>query len=85
MLQLFKEVKLMLSNYQQFLYGPVANFPVLMLVLVLLWSLAWKGLALWRSAKSEQKYWFIAFLVFNTLGVLPIIYFVFFQKKKKSK
>ncbi len=41
---------------------------------LLIWSLFWKGLALWRSARSGQKYWFIALLVVNTVGVLEIIY-----------
>jgi len=75
----------MLSDYRQFLYGPLGNFPILLLVVVLAWSLVWKGLALWKSAKNSQKYWFVAFLILNTLGVLPIIYLAFFQKKKKSK
>jgi len=75
----------MLSNYQQFFYGSLGNLSVVMIGLIIVWSLVWKGLALWRSAKNDQKYWFIAFLIFNTVGVLPIIYFVFFQKKGKSK
>lgn len=43
-------------------------------VLVILWSLVWKGLALWRAAKRDDMWWFIAFLVLNTLGILEIIY-----------
>lgn len=44
------------------------------LVLVLLWSLFWKGLALWHSAQRGQNWWFIILLIVNTIGILEIIY-----------
>ncbi len=44
------------------------------LILVVAWSLIWKGLALWRAANRGDKWWFIAFLIVNTLGILEIIY-----------
>jgi len=50
--------------------------------LVLLWTLPWKGLALWKSAKNNHKWWFIALLVLNTMAILEIIYIFFFSKKK---
>ncbi len=43
-------------------------------VLAVIWSLLWKGLALWRSAKRGDMWWFIAFLFINTLGILEIVY-----------
>jgi len=50
--------------------------------LVLLWTLPWKGLALWKAARNENKWWFIALLVLNTMAILEIIYIFFFSKKK---
>jgi len=50
--------------------------------LILLWTLPWKGLALWKAAKNEHKWWFIALLVLNTMALLEIIYIFFFSKKK---
>ncbi len=44
------------------------------LVLLVLWSLFWKGLALWHSGRRGQYTWFIILLVVNTLGILEIIY-----------
>lgn len=58
------------------------SIPPLGLFLFLIWSLIWKGLALWRAAKLEQRNWFIAILVFNTGGILEIIYLFTFAKKK---
>jgi len=52
-------------------------------ILLVLWALGWKGYALWRAAKNDQKYWYIAILVINLLGILEIVYLVFFQKKGK--
>lgn len=50
-------------------------------ILLLAWSLAWKGWALWRAAKNDQKAWYIAVLLINFFGLLEITYLVFFQKK----
>jgi methionyl-tRNA synthetase len=40
----------------------------------LLWSLVWKGLALWKAATKKQLLWFILILIINSLGILEIIY-----------
>lgn len=47
------------------------------LLLVIVWSLFWKGFALWFAAKRNEKWWFIAFLVLNTIGILEIVYIFF--------
>ena len=54
----------------------------ILLFILIGWSIFWKGLALWRTAKNNQKYWFIAILVVNTVGLLEIIYLVWFAKNK---
>ena len=42
-----------------------------------LWALIWKGLALWQSAKRDEKYWFLAIFILNTMGILPIAYLLY--------
>jgi methionyl-tRNA synthetase len=54
------------------------------LALAIIWSLFWKGIALWKSARNGQTAWFVCILLINTLGVLEIIYLSFFQKKKEA-
>ncbi|MBI2610771.1 hypothetical protein HYW60_02435 [Candidatus Kaiserbacteria bacterium] len=49
-------------------------------LLVIAWSLFWKGFALWHAAKRSEKWWFIAFLVINTVGILEIVYLFFVAK-----
>ncbi len=39
-----------------------------------LWTLIWKVIALWRSARNDHKAWFVILLIVNTLGLLEIIY-----------
>ncbi len=45
-----------------------------LLVVLSLWSLVWKGLALYKSARRREVAWFVVMLVLNTAGILPIIY-----------
>jgi len=40
----------------------------------LIWSLFWKGLALWKSAGKKQLIWFALLLLINSLGLLEIAY-----------
>ena len=52
--------------------------------LVVLWTLPWKGVALWRASRNNHKKWFIALLVINTLATLEIFYIFVFSKKKET-
>lgn len=51
-------------------------------VLILAWSLVWKGIALWKAARAGSKPWFIVLLIVNTVGILEIIYIFVINKKK---
>jgi len=50
--------------------------------LAVLWTIPWKGVALWKAAKNNHKWWFVALLVINTLGILEILYIFVFSKRK---
>ena len=52
---------------------------------LIIWSLVWKGLALWRAARNGATIWFIVLLVVNTIGILDIIYYYYVHKKKWGK
>lgn len=58
-------------------------FP-LMLPLVI-FDLALRAVSLWKSARNNQLYWFIALAIINSAGILPIAYLLFFQQKRKNK
>jgi hypothetical protein len=53
---------------------------VVLLVLVAIWDGVWKLIALWKSARNSQLAWYVCLAIFNTAGILPIIYILCFQK-----
>lgn len=62
-------------------FGLVA-IPIIALILI--WTLAIKGVALWKSARNGHKNWFIILLLVNTLGILELVYLVWFSKEKHA-
>ncbi len=57
-------------------------FAFLLVLLIMAWSLSWKGVALWKAARVGQKIWFVVLLLANTVGILEIIYIFFVARKK---
>jgi len=57
------------------------------LALISLWSLVWKGFALWKSAAVKKNWiWFVVLLIVNTFGILEILYIFWFSEiKLKTK
>jgi hypothetical protein len=51
-------------------------------LVVMLWTIVWKGLALWHAARREERWWFLALLVLNTAGILEIVYLFAVAKMK---
>ncbi|MDR0462616.1 MAG: DUF5652 family protein [Pseudomonadales bacterium] len=57
----------------------------LVIVLIVVWSIFWKGLALWHAARKKQSVWFVVMLLINSVGILEIIYLLGVRKIKLSK
>lgn len=53
--------------------------------ILIVWDLVWRGLALWRAGGNGQKGWFIALLIINSVGILPIIYLLTNKAKVPKK
>lgn len=47
---------------------------------LIIWSVFWKGCALWQSARRGESIWFIVLMVLNTAGILEIIYLFLVSK-----
>ena len=60
---------------------PFVKIPPWILIILLILSIVWKGLALWKAARLSSKGWFILLLVINTFGILEIIYIYVVAKK----
>jgi len=50
------------------------------ILLLAVWDGVWKLIALWKSARNNQLAWYICLAIFNTAGILPILYITLFQK-----
>jgi len=73
-----------MMNYSKFVFGPVGGFPALIIIILIVWDFVWRGMALWRAARHGQRNWFLGLFILSTVGILPIIYLAFFQKKSKT-
>jgi len=51
------------------------------IILLILWEVVWKLLAMWRAAQNNQPGWFICLAFINTMGILPIIYLLMVKNK----
>lgn len=60
------------------MFFPFVFFFLPFLILLAVWTIAIKGYALWHAAKNGQKEWFVAILILNTVGILELIYLVWF-------
>jgi hypothetical protein len=60
-----------------------ANFPPQVVVIIMVWDLFWRSLGLWYAIKNSQRNWFVAIFILNTVGILPLVYLKFYQKKTK--
>lgn len=75
--------------YSNYGWGPERsewfNVMLPMMILLLLWSTFWKGLALWHAGRRGQPWWFVILLLVNTVGILEIIYLFAVLKIKLEK
>lgn len=56
---------------------------LLVLLVISLWSVVLKMLALYRAGSLGQKGWFVALFLINTVGILEIVYMTIFSRKGK--
>ena len=71
---------LIYKGYPLLILTPGVKF---LLLLAIVWTLAWKGVALWQAGRNGHKGWFVALFLLNTLGILDIIYIYAVAKKTK--
>ena len=71
----------MWNNYPVFVLTPGMK---LILAVLIIWSLIWKGVALWKAARNSHTAWYVIMLIVNTVGILEIIYIYGFSKKGRG-
>jgi hypothetical protein len=64
----------------------ITGFESLIMALILIlaiWDIVWKLMAMWKAANRKQKGWFIWLGILNTAGILPIIYLVIYKDESE--
>jgi hypothetical protein len=51
------------------------------IIVLAIWDTVWKLIAMWKAARKNHMVWYICIFIFNTIGILPIVY-ILIQKKK---
>jgi hypothetical protein len=54
------------------------------IIILAIWDTVWKLIAMWRAARNNHLAWFICIFIFNTLGILPIIYILIYKKEPEK-
>lgn len=79
---------MMSSNFNPFAFfgflGFLGVFAISLIALLMIVVIVLKGYALWNAAKRDEKGWFIALLIINTLGILELCYLYFVVGKWNS-
>jgi hypothetical protein len=57
---------------------------IVVIAILALWEFVWKIIALWKAGRNNHLAWFICIAIFNTIGILPIIYLVTKGRKKEQ-
>ena len=65
-----------------FLQSDLGIYTVLLLAL---WTIPWKGVALWKAARFSHQKWFIVFLIVNSIGLLEIFYIFYIARNYSVK
>lgn len=65
--------------------GFLGIFLVPLMLAFVVWTIYWKYRALWYAAKHDHKWWFVALLIINTLGILEILYLYYFSKQMDAQ
>lgn len=66
----------------------LSTLPVWMIILIVVLALfdaVMKVIAMWKSARNNHLVWFIFLAIFNTIGILPIVYLVLNKQKAFPK
>lgn len=64
--------------------GSMGALGLILIVVLVVWTVAIKGVALWKSARNGHTAWFVVLLLVNTIGILELIYLLGFAKKRAT-
>jgi hypothetical protein len=56
---------------------------IILIIILAVFEIIMKGITLWKCGRNNQINWYIAILILNTAGILPVIYLMYYQKDQK--
>ena len=56
-----------------------------LIIFLVIWESLWKLIAMWKAGRNNHLAWFICIAIFNTLGILPIIYIIMHKKESANE
>jgi len=54
------------------------------IIITAIWDAIWKLIGMWKAGRNNHLAWFICIFIFNTLGILPIIYILIHREKSDT-
>lgn len=70
------------------MYSSFSSIPHQMFLWIIplaLFGIILKGMALWRASRRNEKWWFLALFVINSLGILPLLYLLTHAPEQPTK
>ena len=67
--------------FKEYPYFALRPGMAIVLAILVIWSMIWKGIALWKAGRKGDLGWFVALFLINTMGILEIIYIYGFANK----
>lgn len=66
-------------------FSKLPEWLIIVIAILALFDSVLKLIALWKSARNNHLVWFICLAIFNTVGILPIVYLVLNKNKAIPK
>jgi uncharacterized protein (DUF983 family) len=73
-----------MNDYYSSINLGLTPFEITMFIIIIVLELTLKAIAMWMAARKNQPVWFVCIMIFNTAGILPLIY-ILINRKKKNK
>jgi uncharacterized protein DUF5652 len=58
---------------------------IALIVVVGIWEVVWKAIALWRAGNDRNLLWFVLMFVLNTAGILEIVYIFGISRPRRAR
>ena len=55
-----------------------------LIIFCVIWDSTWKLIGMWKAGRNNELVWFLCIAIFNTMGILPIIY-ILLRKEDADK